>query len=134
MSDDYEVGFGRPPKHTRFKPGESGNPKGRPKGTKNLATDLSEELAEKIVVNEGGRQLKISKQRAMIKSLLAKALKGDTRAATVLLKLLIDAEQATTKNAVVEALSEDDQAILARFAERVLKNSTQLREDANNDI
>jgi hypothetical protein len=134
MSDDYEVGFGRPPKHTQFKPGESGNPKGRPKGTKNLATDLSEELAEKIVVNEGGRQLKISKQRAMIKSLLAKALKGDTRAATVLLKLLIDAEQATTKNAVVEALSEDDQAILARFAERVLKKSTQSREDADNDV
>ena len=134
MSDDYEVGFGRPPKHTQFKPGESGNPKGRPKGTKNLATDLSEELAEKIVVNEGGKQLKISKQRAMIKSLLAKALKGDTRAATVLLKLLIDAEQATTKNAVVEALSEDDQAILARFAERVLKNSTQSREDSDNDV
>ena len=134
MSDDYEVGYGKPPKHTQFKPGESGNPKGRPKGTKNLATDLSEELAEKIVVNEGGKQLKISKQRAMIKSLLAKALKGDTRAATVLLKLLIDAEQATTKNAVVEALSEDDQAILARFAERVLKKSTQSREDADNDV
>ena len=134
MSDDYEVGFGRPPKHTQFKPGESGNPKGRPKGTKNLATDLSEELAEKIVVNEGGKQLKISKQRAMIKSLLAKALKGDTRAATVLLKLLIDAEQATTKNAVVEALSEDDQAILARFAERVLKNSTHSQEDSDNDV
>ena len=134
MSDDYEVGYGKPPKHTRFKPGESGNPKGRPKGTKNLATDLSEELAEKIVVNEGGKQLKISKQRAMIKSLLAKALKGDTRAATVLLKLLIDAEQATTKNAVVESLSEDDQAILARFAERVLKKSTQSREDADNDV
>ena len=134
MSDDYEVGYGKPPKHTQFKPGESGNPKGRPKGTKNLATDLSEELAEKIVVNEGGQQLKISKQRAMIKSLLAKALKGDTRAATVLLKLLIDAEQATTKNAVVEALSEDDQAILARFAERVLKKSTQSQEDAGNDV
>lgn len=124
MSDDYEVGYGKPPKNMQFKPGESGNPKGRPRGTKNLATDLSEELAEKIVVNEGGRQLKISKQRAMIKSLLAKALKGDTRAASVLLKLLIDAEQATTRNAVADALSEDDQEILASFAERILKRST----------
>ena len=59
MSDEYEVGHGKPPKHTQFKPGESGNPKGRPKGTKNLATDLSEELAEMIVVNEGGRQLDV---------------------------------------------------------------------------
>ena len=123
MSDEYEVGYGRPPKHARFQPGQSGNPKGRPKGTKNLATDLSEELAEEIVVTEAGKSLKISKQRAMIKSLLAKALKGDTRAATVLLKLLIDAEQATARNAISESLSEDDQAILAAFAERVLAKS-----------
>ena len=128
MSNEYDVGYGKPPKRTQFKPGESGNPKGRPKGTKNLATDLSEELAEKIVVSEGGKQRKISKQRAMIKSLLAKALNGDTRAATVLLKLLIDAEQATTRNAVADALSEDDQAILASFAERILKRSTKSSE------
>jgi len=134
MSDEYEVGHGKPPKHTQFKPGESGNPKGRPKGTKNLATDLSEELAEMIVVNEGGRQLKISKQRAIIKSLLAKALKGDTRAATVLLKLLIDAEQATTRNAIAEALSEDDQAILARFAERVLARSEKSKLEKVHDV
>ncbi len=134
MSDEYEVGHGKPPKHTQFKPGESGNPKGRPKGTKNLATDLSEELAEMIVVTEGGKPLKISKQRAMIKSLLAKALKGDTRAATVLLKLLIDAEQATTRNAIAEALSEDDQAILARFAERVLARSEKSKLEKVNDV
>ncbi len=134
MSDEYEVGHGKPPKHTQFKPGESGNPKGRPKGTKNLATDLSEELAETIVVTEGGKQLKISKQRAMIKSLLAKALKGDTRAATVLLKLLIDAEQANSRNAIAEALSEDDQAILARFAERVLARSEKSKLEKVNDV
>lgn len=134
MSDEYEVGFRKPPKNAQFKPGKSGNPKGRPKGTKNLATDLSEELAEKIIVNEGGRQLKISKQRAMIKSLLAKALKGDTRAATVLLKLLIEAEQATTKNAVAEALTEDDQAILASFAERVLAKSKKSVQEKVHDI
>jgi hypothetical protein len=128
MSDDYSVGYGKPPKPTRFKPGQSGNPKGRPKGTKNLATDLNEELAEKIIVNEGGRTLKISKQRAMIKSLLAKALKGDTRAASVLLKLLIDAEQATTHNALAEALTRDDRAILENFKARVLKQSSQCQE------
>jgi hypothetical protein len=39
-SGDYQVGYGKPPKHTQFKPGKSGNPQGRPKGTKNLKTDL----------------------------------------------------------------------------------------------
>ncbi len=43
---DYEVGYGKPPRHTRFQPGRSGNPRGRPKDTKNLKTDLIEELAE----------------------------------------------------------------------------------------
>jgi len=128
MSDKYSVGYGKPPKQTRFKPGESGNPKGRPKGTKNLATDLNEELAEKIIVTEGGQTLKISKQRAMIKSLLAKALKGDTRAASVLLKLLIDAEHATTQTALADALTADDRAILENFKARVLKQSGQPKE------
>jgi hypothetical protein len=43
---DYDVGHAKPPKHTRFQPGQSGNPRGRPKGTKNLKTDLIEELGE----------------------------------------------------------------------------------------
>ena len=47
---DYEVGYRKPPKHTRFKPGQSGNLRGRPKGTKNLKTDLMEELGEKILI------------------------------------------------------------------------------------
>lgn len=131
MSDKFSVGYGKPPKHARFKPGQSGNPKGRPKGTRNLATDLNEELAEKIIVTEGGRPLKISKQRAMIKSLLAKALKGDTRAASVLLKLLIDAEQATTQMALADTLTPDDQAILKNFKARVLKRSNQPKEAAD---
>ena len=131
MSDKFSVGYGKPPKHARFKPGQSGNPRGRPKGTRNLATDLNEELAEKIIVTEGGRPLKISKQRAMIKSLLAKALKGDTRAASVLLKLLIDAEQATTQMVLADALTPDDQAILKNFKARVLKRSNQSKEAAD---
>lgn len=53
MTDEYEVGYRKPPRHTRFRKGQSGNPKGRPKGAKNLKTELEEELQEKIVVREG---------------------------------------------------------------------------------
>ena len=84
----YEVGFGRPPRHTRFRAGKSGNPKGNAKGAVNLATDVQDELAERIGIREGGRNLKVSKQRALVKALLARGLKGDTRAAGLLLQLV----------------------------------------------
>ena len=83
-SDSHEVGYGKPPKNTRFKPGRSGNPKGRPKGRKNFQTELLEELHESIAVREGGRRRIVSKQRAMLKTLTAKALQGDARAAALI--------------------------------------------------
>ena len=86
--NDDEVGYGKPPKETQFKKGESGNPKGRPKSAKNLKTDLEEELSERIVAREGERTVKISKQRAVIKTLLARTVKGDARAGATLLNLI----------------------------------------------
>ena len=48
---DYEVGRGKPPLHTRFKPGESGNPKGRPKGVRNFKTDVQATLRHTTMRN-----------------------------------------------------------------------------------
>ena len=42
---DYVVGYGKPPLHTRFQKGRSGNPNGRPRGKKNMSTLLSAALA-----------------------------------------------------------------------------------------
>ena len=50
----HQVGYGRPPLHTRFKPGQSGNPKGRPKGAKNEDTILREIMNRPIDIREGG--------------------------------------------------------------------------------
>jgi hypothetical protein len=88
MSDDYEIGYGKPPEHTQFRKGRSGNSAGRPKGTQNLKTDVMEEMREKVVVREGERPRKISKQRAIIKTLVARTLKGDARAANTLMNTL----------------------------------------------
>jgi Family of unknown function (DUF5681) len=84
---DGAVGYGRPPVGSRFKPGQSGNPRGRPKGTRNLLSDLRDELSEKIRIREGGKELRVSKQRAFVKSLVAAAVKGDVRATTALVSL-----------------------------------------------
>jgi hypothetical protein len=49
---DYEIGYGRPPRHTRFAPRRSGNPRGRPSRSKNLSILLSEALNEPVIVVE----------------------------------------------------------------------------------
>ena len=79
MGDVGEVGFKKPPVHSRFRKGCSGNSKGRPKGTKNLRTDLNEVLQERITITEGDRKVRMSKQRAIVMTLVAKTLKGDSR-------------------------------------------------------
>jgi hypothetical protein len=81
---DSAVGYKRPPIATRFKPGQSGNPKGRKKAIRNFKIDVRNELDEVITVHEGGRAMKITKQRALVKALVAAAIKGDMRATTAL--------------------------------------------------
>lgn len=117
----YAVGYAKPPKKTQFKPGHSGNPKGRPKGVKNLATDLEEELSEKLLVTEAGKQHAVTKQRAMLKALVAKALKGDVRAAGTLLNLIPSVEQAQQAAVEVASLSKVDQEILEAFRQKMVK-------------
>ena len=92
---DYEVGYGKPPRHTRFKPGRSGNPRGRPSGSKNLSTLLNEALNEPVIVAENGGQRKISKRRAIIKQLVNQSAKADLRATKILLDILQEIERRT---------------------------------------
>lgn len=114
---DYEVGYRKPPAHTRFKKGQSGNPKGRRKGTQNLATDLAEELGERIRVREGDREYWASKQRAILKALMARASKGDVRAISVLFSIAkaVKSESAATAD---EPMTDSEQEIFDRFLAR----------------
>jgi len=84
----YEVGRGRPPKHSRFQKGRSGNPTGRPKASRDLQTELKEELSELVTMNVRGRQIRVTKLRALLKKTCAKASEGDMRAMALLLNWL----------------------------------------------
>ena len=117
----YKVGYGKPPKAKQFKRGRSGNPKGRPKGSLNLATDLTAELGEHITVREDGRSRKVSKQRALIKSLMAKALQGDIRATAALLALYARVITEVPEDQD-EPIHAEELQILRRFAPRLLKS------------
>jgi hypothetical protein len=116
-----KVGYGRPPKATQFKPGKSGNPKGRPKGSLNLVTDLAAELTEQITVREDGRTRRVSKQRALIKSLLAKGIQGDVRAAAAILALYAKVNVDGIDDGS-QSIDDAELAILRRFAPRLLKS------------
>ena len=81
----YEVGFGKPPRASQFKPGHSGNEAGRPRGAKNFATALEQELKSRVVVTENGRRKRISKREVIAKHLVNKAAGGDLKAIPLLL-------------------------------------------------
>ncbi|WP_052223576.1 DUF5681 domain-containing protein [Novosphingobium malaysiense] len=115
----YEVGYGKPPVRTRFKPGQSGNPRGRPKGAKSLNTIVRETLGGKLAVRTSEGTRKISKIEAVLQKTLEKALKGDARAQFELMKLwrvaVPDAPEAADAAENGASLSSADLAILAAF-------------------
>jgi hypothetical protein len=67
---DYEVGFGRPPVATRFKPGNKGNPKGRPKKRPTVGQIIEGSLMTKVTVVENGRSKTMTAQEVIIRKLI----------------------------------------------------------------
>lgn len=108
---EYEVGYGKPPKDTRFKKGQSGNPKGRPKRSRNLTTLIREELERKVVLTENGKQYKMTKAEAMTKRLVAQALSGNMSAMKTLIGMSGDDEE----KELLFHVSDEDTAVLQNY-------------------
>lgn len=106
------VGYGRPPLHSRFKPGQSGNPRGRPRRKLALEEIANEILQEKTWVTLRGTRKRVAAERAVFYRILEQALKGDIRAA----RLLFGMRAASSKQdggSSASFLSDEDLAILA---------------------
>ncbi|MGC1685340.1 MAG: DUF5681 domain-containing protein [Candidatus Acidiferrales bacterium] len=116
-SAEFEIGFGRPPKRSRFQKGVSGNPKGRPKGRRNLATVLAKTLHEKVVVNENGVRRKVTKLEAAVKQLVNKAANGDLGALRHL-TALVEAAERQAPGASRTELTDSDLKVMQNVLQR----------------
>jgi Family of unknown function (DUF5681) len=117
---DYQVGYGKPPVHSRFKPGTSGNPQGRPKRSRNLRTIIQEALTKTIKVREGDEIRSISKLEGVVLRQVESALKGNDRAALATLKItaqvgLLDERDGAGE---VPALSPAEKALVDEVLDR----------------
>jgi hypothetical protein len=111
----YEVGYGKPPIHSQFRPGQSGNPAGRRKGVRNLRTDVKRMLATPVKVKEGGRTRTRSTQEAALMYLREKVFKDNRRALDLLLELAAQFNNEAAEAGEAQPLPADDQAILAAY-------------------
>jgi|ERR1051326_3323022 hypothetical protein len=122
MSDDSEdtkVGYGRPPKANRFRPGQSGNPKGRPKAAKNFRTAISEELNGIVPVSVNGRRRKITRFQVIAKQMVNRAVNGDTKVLPILLSETRHHEREAENAPPPPQASPEDQAVLDGLLDRL---------------
>lgn len=109
---EYDVGYGKPPNHTKFKKGQSGNPRGKAKGKKSLKTILAEELLSQMTIGLNGKSVTGTRQRLMFQTLTAKAAVGDIASQRLLLPLMLQIIGAEGMDAGKPALTAQDQRLL----------------------
>ena len=117
----YEVGCCRPPKHTQFKPGQSGNPKGRSPQTHNFKTMVNKVVGEQVEIREGRKIRRMSKIEALFRTMMSRAFKGDPKAMASFLAMMkhsgYGAEAAESGAELLQGV--DHKAILKEYLVRL---------------
>lgn len=109
-----------PPKDTRFRPGQSGNPGGRPKGRKNMKTVIEKELAKRVTITENGKERQVTKREVVAQRLVHDSMKGKHRATDLLLRLhrdLFGTDE--SEDAESTEIKQPDKATLRRIKKRL---------------
>jgi Family of unknown function (DUF5681) len=119
-SHTFSVGYGKPPAHTQFKPGQSGNPKGRRKGQRNVRTVVEEALNQRIRIREGDRTRSLTKLDGVILTMITGALKGDTKALASLIAVMRSLGMTGEPPAATDQkpFTADDDSLIADFLRR----------------
>src|SRR5262245_32878671 len=116
-----KVGPGKPPRHTRFKPGQSGNPNGRPKGSKNFVTILQEQLRKNVTITVDGKPKRVTVQEVIARRLANDSMKGATRPMELLIRLTsTKSDDGAGKDVAGETVLPDKEA-LRRIHKRIGK-------------
>ncbi len=119
------VGYKKPPRHSQFKPGVSGNAKGRPKGAFNFATVIEQELRARIEVTENGKRKRISKREAIAKQTVNRAAAGDPKATSTLLneaRLQESQNLIPTTQGVI--IGPEDQTVMGNILQRIRQSQS----------
>jgi hypothetical protein len=125
---DDQIGYRQPPRHSRFKPGQSGNVKGRPKGARNFRTDVRATLKRLVKIRSGGKSFRMSTQEALLLRLRDGALNNNPRALDRLLALAQRYNDGEDEFATADDLTADDQQILEIYRARVLSGAANVNE------
>ena len=109
------VGYRRPPRHSRFQPGRSGNPRGRPTGVKSLSDIVRKIVGQTVTITENGRARRVPRLEAILLRAAGEASRGEARALRLLLQLTERYGESVQTGAERETTAAEDVDILRRY-------------------
>ncbi len=118
-SPPYDVGYGKPPVQTRFRKGQSGNPKGRGNGSRNFATVFMAAMSQSVTITENGRRKRITKLDAAVTQLANDAARGDKKSIQLACALLQVLEPKIEAQRLPKDIEPADEAVLAELKARL---------------